>query len=906
MSQITQFFFGRDQPALKSAVDFLCADFRGGILDLSRIMMVVPTRHASRRLREALAARVAEQGGAVLAGEICTPSDLVQSSSAISSVKDLTYWLKLLEMESDFSIKALLPKQDKESSFSSRVALAEKVMQLRQLLSDENRMISDVCAEFETLLHPELERWKDLQLLEEKYLQIHDALGTVDRCKSKIDAAKNPEISPSIEKVFVFFAPDLMPVAEAAIKSISEIVDVSVFIRAPESMKDGFSECGVPVPAFWQKQFFDLKDDHLVKAISPYEVAELIKDRVLLSDSAQRADMAIGVPDSDFLPLLKSELKALNVSTFDPSGESFAVHSLFHLIDRLGRLVESRTFEAFASLIRHPHFLSFLSEGTVLLKELDSYMQIHLPQIFEMRDRDNFPHLTLCFEKTTELLARFKGSSINDAMSGVLAEIYSERASSKDFADAASIVTDLLKSFEFLETSLSIKSVESISLFLRLLKKERLYEVRESDAVDLLGWAELAWEDSSMLLLAGMHEGSVPESVTGDMFLPDSARAELGLRDNRYLFARDVYQMHCLLSSRADGNCVFYISKTQRSGDPQKPSRLLFHCSDDDLASRALSLFGDCSSILEKENDAEDWPIVVPISGGDVPVLSKISATAFKEYLSCPFRFYLNRILKMGDVVEPRKIEMNAADFGNLIHRALEKFGKSDCKDSSDSEEIAGFLMEALEQDFRAIYGINFSAALIIQLDVAKQRLRAFAKIQAKLVEDGWRIICAEDRFENDAMFPGFKLTGVVDRVDRHEDGRLRVIDYKTFDAKKDPKKEHLRSAKESSPEWACTENGEVWTDLQLPIYAMLMRDKFATPVECGYFILPKAVADTGLYIWSDLDEYLVEARRCADEIAALIKAKCFWPPAEKIKHDRFSVFLSEGTAQISWKEIDQ
>jgi ATP-dependent helicase/nuclease subunit B len=888
MSEMGQQFFGWDESALKLAVDFLCADFSGGTLDLSRLMLVLPTRHASRRLREALAARVAEKGGAVLPGAVVTPDDLVRAEGALGPVEELTYWVKLLEQIDPAVLLPLLPA-GRDTTFSARVSLSEKIVQLRRLLCDEHCTIAEVIERFEH--NPESSRWDSLKQLEWFYLQMHAQLETVDGCAARMARSENPEVPAGIEKVLLLFVPDLTPLTARAVQNLAEKVPVEICVRAPESDRAGFTELGQPVAAYWGGVHLPLENEQLVQAVSPFELAEIIQERVERSSDAQRADMAIGVPDSELLPLVRSGLREAGIATFDPSGESLAVHGLYHLVERVGRLMETRSFDAFAQLVRHPHYLDFLSADAALLKELDRYQQQHLPLDFGLLS-DQSSVLRDAAKRTSELLALFKDKPLSVALPAALQQIYGDKsAAKKEFADAAARVMELLEPFAVLEKQLQPKSSEAVSLFLRLLKSMRLYEPRQQTALDLLGWAELAWEDASVLLLAGMHDGSVPESVTGDLFLPDSARTQLGLRDNHYLLGRDIYLMRSLLASRADGQCVCYISRTNRSGDPQKPSRLLFQCAADELAARALNLFGECAPRREKAASSIGWALRPPV----MEHKPKVSVTSFKEYLDCPFRYYLKRVLKMGDVIEPRKQEMDARDFGNVVHHALEQFALNGPKTSEDLAEISDFVLNAADVEMRALYGATRSAALIIQQDVIHQRLKKFAEVQAKLSADGWQIEEAELRIEDHRMFPGIQLTGIIDRIDRHADGRVRVIDYKTFDSNYQPVPRHLRSAKEGAPEWSITAEGKQWTDLQLPLYSVLMRERYGRDVECGYFVLPKAISETGIYLWDDLTDLLPSAETCARAIVEGIKTNTFWPPAQKVKYDDFeSLFAGD------------
>src|SRR5262245_33867468 len=66
-------FLPWSRPLLPAVVDHLCAGWTGGMLDLSALVVIVPTAEAGRRLRAALAMRASAKGAAVLSPLIITP-----------------------------------------------------------------------------------------------------------------------------------------------------------------------------------------------------------------------------------------------------------------------------------------------------------------------------------------------------------------------------------------------------------------------------------------------------------------------------------------------------------------------------------------------------------------------------------------------------------------------------------------------------------------------------------------------------------------------------------------------------------------------------------------------------------------------------------------------------------------
>ena len=84
--------------------------------------------------------------------------------------------------------------------------------------------------------------------------------------------------------------------------------------------------------------------------------------------------------------------------------------------------------------------------------------------------------------------------------------------------------------------------------------------------------------------------------------------------------------------------------------------------------------------------------------------------------------------------------------------------------------------MERFERAARQRFGGELTLPLVVQFESARQRLRAAAEIEARERQDGWRTERVEWKFE----FPlgGLTVSGKIDRIDRHRDGRVRVLDY--------------------------------------------------------------------------------------------------------------------------------
>ena len=224
----------------------------------------------------------------------------------------------------------------------------------------------------------------------------------------------------------------------------------------------------------------------------------------------------------------------------------------------------------------------------------------------------------------------------------------------------------------------------------------------------------------------------------------------------------------------------------------------------------------------------------------DALEIQSLRVTDFESWIRSPRRFWLERTqaLKM---VQTNPLDLDPRAFGILAHQVLDDFGSSDLRDSTDASVICGFLHRRLRECVTEGYGDPCLPTIELQARMLFQRLERFAYRQAELAKEGWRCEAVETTLQGVLDMPDgdpVRLTGRVDRIDRHEDGRWRVLDYKTS----------LASSRVQSK---LTRDG-VWKDLQLPLYDYLIRQGDVGDdalIEVGYFALPNQLSKVDLHI---------------------------------------------------------
>lgn len=919
---------------MRVAAEWLAGEWAGDApLELAGTLVIVPTRQSGRRLREGLAALAAERGQAVFPPKVILPETLTTPGAPMADAAgriDLQLaWIEVLRTVALEDFRSVFPVDPVERNFAWARRLAVQLIRLQGTLVESGLRIAEVPERARAAGgFPELGRWRELAELERRVDRVLAARGLRAPQAVRVAFAVAPELPPGTARIVMIGTPDPWPLALAMLERLATRVPVTVLVHGPadEAAEGLFDPWGRPRAEVWAERELAWPDfDERVRLCA--DPAEQVERIVALARRYERPDgvLAIGVADAEVLPPLENALARAGVEAFNPEGRPRKRDGLHALLEGLATLAADGSYEAAEALVRGPDVLAWLEaregEGfsaARLLREIDELRAMHLPPTIEAaRERsEGYPRAGRALEALAELRGRLRRGDFPENVAAALGEIFGERRieSGSALAESAVAWMELLReagrALGAGGGAAGLSAAEKWELVLGQFAEERSVEVKVPGALDLLGWLELPWEDAPHLVVAGFNDGNVPESVQGDVFLPEGLRAMLGLKTNANRFARDAYLLAALAAARGrDGRLDILVGKTSVAGDPRRPSRLLLRCADAELPGRVAKLFRE----VESARAGAPWTRTWRLRPRRVAPPTRVSVTGLRDYLACPLRYYLGHVLGM-EHGDPGKAELDAMDFGVLLHGALQRLGSDEALRACAEEDV---LREALLGEFESAvalrYGREFTLPLVVQFESARQRLRAAAAVEARERADGWRTVRVEWAFE----FPiaeGVTVRGRIDRIDRHADGRVRVLDYKSGDRVRDPAEAHRRTAKAADaerPDWLrwMDEDGreKVWTDLQLPLYRRAVAPEFGDAVGCGYFNLPKAAGDTAVVAWEGFSRALQEgAERCAKGAAEAIAAGIFWPPVEidPRKDEAWAELFHQGAAaSLEWTE---
>jgi hypothetical protein len=647
-------------------------------------------------------------------------------------------------------------------------------------------------------------------------------------------------------------------------------------------------------------------------------------------------ELTICAPDDDVAVHVARQLEALGLSARRLAGTRLSATRFGRLVDAVSAWLAEPGFDELAAIARHPDLFAALSKALghdQWLSALDEFQNRYLPSRIDkamlgrarrsmQQDRHGAAAAIEPLVKLLDWMEPFRAEPVQadspgrgkkrraaidppvpapvasqvlpaEAWRQFLGRVYGGEAADLQGEDAAGLEACLVAE-QFLEEvaqmapdpspgspasadggpGLNARAVGE--LLAERLAGESAVDESAADAVELAGWLDLALDDARAIVVTGMNDHNWPSQAGGSPLLSNRLREQLALPGDERRFARDAWTLGMILHVREH---VWLIAgRRDRAGSPLLPSRLLFAAEPTAVRQRAGEFFAFRGAAVPRRwmTSAEApathqlLPVPPPFS---VPPINRISVTRLREYLKCPYRFYLGMVLELGVQADDAR-EMDGGSFGDLAHEVLEDFGNGEVANSADPEEIAAFLAASLKRHSRR--RLPFPAWPAAQLQIANlgRRLDRFAELQAERRRESWQIVRVEPKVEGQVMVDGtpFTLVGRIDRVDRHDDGRLAIWDYKTSDAGTTADKAHRKSGS--------------WIDFQLPIYRRLLGQVLPAALErpdetgLGYILLPRDLGEIAF----DSAEWTAEDLHEADDdvvnVLRRIRAGEFWPPA--------------------------
>ena len=793
-------------------------------------------------------------------------------------------------------------------------------------------------------LSKEIERWKFFSEIKKNYLSILDEHNLWDVQVARRHALAYPQPGDFVTQYDLVLAGivDLNRVQKAILQQVGD--HVTALIYAPESESNGFDAFGALKVDYWNQDLLcPLDDSQIIQVEKPEEQVlcafEYIRQ---LSKDYTPGDITIGAPDEKLIPYVQATADKLGLLIDNAIGQSVSSTAPYALLQSITEFLDSGSYASFANLVRHPSVYAAVlqnSSGTKkdILSVLDNFQQEYFPLSVSSGVIKNLAPTQSCSGQEINM--------VRDALHWVLSWLSDLIKKEVNPAELAQIIAKLFNQLPEEKSDLNrtvekiiIDSCERLNaisedfigklspqsalkmILLRLqsfnlpngsedisMSDEELDELAQQGSskpmLHVAGWLELLWDRAPVLTILSFNEGIVPQSVNANLFLPNELRKELGIMDNDRRFARDAYVLKAMASSKK--HLLAICGKRDTEDKPRLPSRLLFN--KDKYTQQAFNYFNDKLTLPK-------FTISPKVSGSAIPsvssrnavlqwaadnlsgivlkgVVKNVSATKFKEYIQCPFRFYLNYVAK----VQPTDYsisEMQPLSFGSFIHQVLQRWAQNELDSGQlnwhpKAEELSEQLNAIVDELFEQSYPNSVQPSIVIQKEIIKQRLAAFAEFQQT-----WpgNTIAVEQDFEQVVTLKDkekMTLIGRIDRIDLSPEGDIILLDYKTSDTGDNPREDHL------------DKDGN-WINLQLPIYRRLLlanKNRFSefitkgTQIKVGYINISKEkAAKNEDPKWLDSEFDAAEEKMM--EVMEKIHNGVFWPPSEDVKYDSYPEYV--------------
>ena len=785
-------------------------------------------------------------------------------------------------------------------------------------------------------------RWQALARLEQDYLAEIDRLGFWDRQTARRVAVENGEVAFE-GRIVLLATVDVDPLQRTLLAGVRGRIDALIPLPqgiGPDP-EQGFDDFGCLVPEAWQNRPLPVPLERIAVVDDGESQAAAVVDWIRGLAATRSADeITVAVPDPAIVPALEQRLAAAGLAGRYAAGRTVERSSPWQFVHAIFAWLRRREFAALANLLRCPDCIALLQRRgveAIPAAIADAIALRHLP--WEV-DRE---HLTRAASHPAERAENEAFVRILDAIDAWLAPLRSAAAAleaaqrltlrpsastrpprprrakpAAAAAPAGTLAADWVRGVRGI-CSAAVEGIEidrddpATRIFSRSLAalgealadletlpdrlaaaagsaglerlllstwgRGQLPPPQQPEAIELVGWLEVALDDAPALAITSCVEGCLPGSAGRDPLLPEPLRQALGLDNATRTAARDAWM---LAVAAARDDLLIVVPRRGADGSPVVPSRLLFRRSPDEVVAAAKRLFAPPRAtatagpptVVPSRLVVPAPSLVVMPSPADFPPMR---VTEFRDYLACPYRYWLKHRLELSTSGD-EALELGPGDFGTLIHECLDRFGKNEAiASSADPREISDWLSAALDRFIDERYGPGAAPAVFVQAELARRRLREFARVQADRTGEGWVIHATEQIVRSSAFVVDgvpVALSGKIDRIDHHpDDGRWEVLDYKTSARGKTPERTHR--------------DARGWIDLQLPLYRHLLVEVEGMPeldlanplrVGVGYFNVAARVEEIRIETASwTMPEY-DSADEAAREVVRAVREGRFWP----------------------------
>lgn len=322
--------------------------------------------------------------------------------------------------------------------------------------------------------------------------------------------------------------------------------------------------------------------------------------------------------------------------------------------------------------------------------------------------------------------------------------------------------------------------------------------------MQVLGILETRAIDFENVIILSMNEGVFPRKQYAKTMIPNNLRTGFGLPDfdsPEWTFAYSFYR----LISRAKHVALFYDSRTDGVGQGEKSryiSQLQYLVPQLNISEHTLST-GSEAGERHQFSISKNPRIMDSLARYRKGGKKKLSASALKKYLECPFRFYLEYVRDMhndDEIVE----SLTAAEIGTIVHNSIQSLYEDHKLKKINAALIDSWLDEgnsaihdAVVEQIRQVHSKSLKTtdfdSFTTELKIAATNIEILVRsnLEAErnsycetdfiFIENEYKVNTIEENISwklSDTLDLNFYMS--IDRVDEIAPNVRRFIDFKT------------------------------------------------------------------------------------------------------------------------------
>ncbi|QJW89912.1 PD-(D/E)XK nuclease family protein [Spirosoma taeanense] len=311
--------------------------------------------------------------------------------------------------------------------------------------------------------------------------------------------------------------------------------------------------------------------------------------------------------------------------------------------------------------------------------------------------------------------------------------------------------------------------------------------------LQVMGMLETRALDFERVIILSVNEGVLPQSRKQNSLIPFDIALELHLPTYREQEAVMAYHFYRLLQ-RASEVVMLYTTSTDAYGSSKGERSRFIRQIQHELVPRSNGRIRISQPTVrfgrpghEKIPDLTDLqvPKTEAIRADLIRLLTTkgLYPSYLNQFVSCSMRFYFSRIVGVSEEDDIEE-KMGAADFGNWLHKVLERLDLEYHLQNRPIDE--GIIVQLLQEEFSThMKGRVIESGMNLLLyDMARKLMLDFQRQQAQLA--GLTVIGTEQTLETYLTVPiegseplRVRIAGKIDRIERYGD-QIRIVDYKT------------------------------------------------------------------------------------------------------------------------------